>query len=325
MMKLKISARPAASLILALLVLTTMCLSACNNGGSGAAAPPDDEPSPPARQDAPQRHEEFVFTRDNFPRMDGSTSTAPLAQAAACVLLGEPREAVESLAQFNRTTQSFRNLAEGLCDILIVSEPAPEVFVELKEQGFDIDMAPIALDALVFIINAENPIESLTLDQIRKIYTGKITNWREVGGEDVEIAAFQRNAEAGSQVLMEKLVMEGLRMTEAPIERFGTAFGMGELITALKGFDGSANAIGYTVFYYAEDMRMAEGLKIIAVDGVKPGADTIRSGEYPFLNPYYVVIGAREKDDSPSRIMYNWLLSNEGQQLVRHEGYVSIR
>ena len=268
---------------------------------------------------------EFIFTRENFPRMDGSTSTAPLAQAAACVLLGEPRSAVEELAMFNRTTQSFRNLAAGLCDILIVSEPTPDVFDELEAQGFQIEMAPIAIDALVFIVNASNPVESLSLEQLRGIYTGSITNWSQVGGEDIEIEAFQRNEEAGSQVLMEKLVMDGQRMANAPTQQFMVLFGMGELITAIKGFDGSANAIGYTVFYYAEEMRMAEGLKIIAIDGIKPNAETIRKGEYPFLNPYYVVIGAEEPENSPARIMYNWLLSDEGQALVSREGYVSIR
>jgi len=311
--------------IVTLLVAAAMLLTSCkkNNGDNDVTSP--DNPSPSPVQETPLVREGFVFTRDNFPRMDGSTSTAPLAQAAACVLLGEPRENVVELAVFNRTTQSFRNLAEGLCDILIVSEPAPEVFVELAALGFEYEMAPIATDALVFVVNASNPVESLTLEQLRGIYTRKITNWSAVGGDDIEIVPFQRNAEAGSQVLMEKLVMDGLDMAPAPTQSFSTAFGMGELIEAIKGFDGSANAIGYTVFYYAEDMRMAEGLKIISISGVKPGPDTIRSGEYPFLNPYYVVIGAKEPESSPTRVMYNWLLSDEGQALANHEGYVSMR
>ena len=308
-----------------MIIAATLLLAACSTGVDNPASPPDAEPSSPSIQTPPQDREEFVFTRENFPRMDGSTSTAPLAQAAAVVLLGEPREAVAELADFNRTTQSFRNLAAGLSDILIVSEPTPEVFEELRALGFELEMAPIALDALVFVVNESNPVTNLTIEQIQGIYTGRITNWREVGGNDVDIIPFQRNPEAGSQVLMEKLVMDGLNMAEAPTQRFMTAFGMGEMISAIRGFDGSANAIGYTVFYFAEDMRMAEGLRIIAVDGARPGADTIRSGEYPFLNPYYVVIGAHEPKDSPARIMYNWLLSDEGQALVSHEGYVSMR
>ena len=321
-----------ARIMTGILLAAALLLAACNSGAASTKCPvPAESPSSSAGEthtgvpETPPARQEFVFTRENFPRMDGSTSTAPLAQAAACVLLGEPRDAVAFLTEFNRTTQSFRNLAAGLCDILIVSEPAPEVFSELRALGFEIDMAPIALDALVFVVNASNPVDSLTLEQLQGIYTGKTKNWKQVGGNDVEIVPFQRNAEAGSQVLMEKLVMDGLNMTDAPTQSFMTSYGMGELISAIKGFDGSASAIGYTVFYYAEDMRMAEGLKIISVDGVKPGAETIRSGEYPFLNPYYVVVGANEPEDSPARIMYNWLLSDEGQALVKHEGYVSIR
>ena len=299
-----------------------LLLSACANNTPEAQ---ENDPTQPMQPETSVNREEFRFTRENFPRMDGSTSTAPLAEAAASVLLGEPRANVAELATFNRTTQSFRNLAAGLCDILIVAEPTPDVFDELKAQGFDIEIAPIATDALAFVVNASNPVDSLTLEQIQGIYTGRITNWREVGGDDIEIVPYQRDPEAGSQVLMEKLVMDGQRMTDPPTQKIMTAFGMGQLIDALKGFDGSANAIGYTVFYYAEDMRMAEGLKIISVNGVKPGDETIRAGEYPFLNPYFAVIGSNEPEDSPARIMYNWLLSEEGQALVSHEGYVSVR
>jgi len=312
--------------ILIIIITATFLLTACGDKNE-----PQPDPTPTVQQTPePQPpeiiREEFIFTRDIFPRMDGSTSTAPLAQAAAMVLLGEPREAVAELASdFSRTTQSFRNLANGLCDILIVSEPAPEVFDELRVMGFKIEMAPIALDALVFVVNAGNPVDNLTHEQIQGIYTGRITNWSEVGGNDIEIVPFQRNAEAGSQVLMEKLVMAGLDMTEAPTQSFTTAFGMGEMITAMMGFDGSSSAIGYTVFFFAEDMGMADGLKIIAVNDVTPSAGSIRNGEYPFINPYYAVIDANEPERSPARIMWDWLQSNDGQKLVNLEGYVSLR
>ena len=318
-----------AFFVAVMILLPALLLSGCKNdtgvvssGVSPDASPGDTKETPAASAPA---QKEFVFTRENFPRMDGSTATVPLAEAVACVLLGESRDEVADLVMFNRTTQSFRNLAAGLCDILIVSEPAPEVFKEMAEQGYQCEVAPIATDALVFVVNESNPVVNLTLEQIQRIYTGEITNWREVGGEDAEIAAFQRNAEAGSQVLMEKLVMGDLKMLDPLTEDVIVAFGMGELITALKGFDGSANAIGYTLYYYAEDMRMAEGLKIISVDGVQPGGDTIRDVSYPFLNPYFTVIGADEPEDSPARVLFEWLQSDEGQALVRNEGYVSVR
>ena len=140
----------------------------------------------------------FTFTRENFPRMDGSTALVPLGEAIASVLLGEPRDAVTDLISFNRTTQSYRNLMWNDCDMLIAAEPAESVVQEMAQENFQYEMTPIATDALIFVVNARNPVNSLTTEQLRKIYSGEITNWKEVGGNDEDIIAFQRNADAGS-------------------------------------------------------------------------------------------------------------------------------
>lgn len=264
----------------------------------------------------------FRFTRDNFPRLDGSTSMVPLGNGIASVLLGESREDTTDLIHFNRTTQSFRNLCNGDSDIVIAAEPKNEVFQEMAQASFPYEMEQIATEALVFVVNEENPVSSLTASQVRDIYAGRITNWAQVGGEDLPIVAFQRNPSAGSQVMMEKLVMAGTPMMEAPATMVPQE--MGELIQAVRGYDNSANAIGYTVFYYASDMQMAQGLKILKIDGVTPSADTLRSGQYPFLNGYYCCISALAPQDSPERMLFNWLVSDAGQQLLTLEGYVSV-
>jgi phosphate transport system substrate-binding protein len=165
-------------------------------------------------------------------------------------------------------------------------------------------------------------VDSITVDQARRIYTGEITNWKELGGEDQEIIPFQRNSEAGSQTLMEKLVMQGTPMMDPPEGYVATT--MGQLMEAVKSYDGSPGAIGYSVYYYAEEMKMAQGLKLLALEGVEPTPETIRSEEYPLLNPKYVVLPADAAEDDPNRILYNWLLSEEGQKLVAQEGYVSV-
>ena len=262
----------------------------------------------------------FVFTRDNLPRLDGSTSTVPLAQSMCAVLLGEEPAAVADLVQFARTTQSYRNLMSGEADLVLAAEPAPEVLTQLEEGKWL--LTPFATDALVFVVNQDNPVDSLTADQVRQIYTGEITNWSQVGGSDTEIVPFQRNQGAGSQTLMEKLVMEGREMMEAPQALVPDS--MSGLMDAVREYDNSPAAIGYTVYYYANDMEMARGLKVLAIDGVTPSADTIRSGEYPFLNPYFVAIAEDEPADSPTRILYDWVLGPEGQRLVELEGYVPV-
>ncbi len=278
-------------------------------------------PAGPAQTSEPTQ-EPLSFTRENFPRLDGSTSTAPLAAAIAAVLLGESEEEVADLIDFSRTTQSYRELMAGNADLVIAAEPAASVFDEMAEAGFEYELEPFATDALVFMVNENNPVDSLTLEELRGIYSGEITNWSEVGGEDMEIVPFQRNSESGSQVLMEKLVMDGAELMEPPE---GYMLGaMGALIDAVKSYDNSANALGYTVYYYANDMRMAEGLKLLKIDGVEPDAETIRSGEYPFLNPYYLAMSAAEPEDSMTRVLFDWILGPDGQRLVDMQGYVSV-
>ena len=263
----------------------------------------------------------FTFTRENLPRLDGSTSTAPLAQSMCAVLLGESREDVSDLVQFSRTTQSYRNLMEGKADLLLAAEPAPEVLSELEE-GDRWLLTPFATDALVFVVNQDNPVDSLTPDEIQRIYTGEITNWSQVGGQDLDIVAFQRNPEAGSQTMFEKLVMDGLELMDPP-ETWVSDSMMG-LLEGVRSYDNSPAAIGYTVYYYAHDMEMAQGLKVLKVDGVEPSPESIREGEYPFLNPYYAAIAKDAPQDSPTRILYDWVLGPGGQRLAELEGYVPV-
>ena len=296
----------------AVLLMAMLLLSACAGKAESTL-----EPTP-----TPEPEYTFQFTRENFPRLDGSTSLVPLGKAVAAVLLGEDTESVADLIHFNRTSQSFRNLMYGGCDLLISGEPAGSVWEECEAQGFKYERAHIATDALIFVVSADNPVDSLTPDQIRGIYSGEITNWAQVGGDDVEITPFQRNAEAGSQAAMQRLVMGDTPLMEPPSDHIVDSM-MG-LMEAVRNFDGSTGAIGYSVYYYANDMRMAQGLKILAVDGVDPEPETIRSKEYPFLANSYTVIAADTPKDSPARILYDWLQGEEGQYLIREMGYVPV-
>lgn len=264
----------------------------------------------------------FVFTRENLPVLDGSTSMLPLGQAVAAVLLGESRESVSDLISFHRTTDSFRYLMRGESDLLLVAEPNAVVFAEMEQAGFSWEMEPIAKEALVFVVNANNPIDSLTVEQLQGIYTGQITNWSQVGGDDVDIVPFQRNKTSGSQVLMDKLVMKDLEMMEAPAEWIPGE--MDSLMRGVKGYEDTAAAIGYSVYYYANDMRMAEGMKIIGVEGVSPTDETIADESYPLINPYFAVIAADSAADSPTRILFDWLLGAEGQAVLKSQGYVPV-
>ena len=152
----------------AVVLTLTLALAACSPGTGGVSSA---DSGASASQQA-----SFVFTRENLPRLDGSTSTVPLAQAMCAVLLGEDLEQVSDLVDFSRTTQSYRNLMAGERDLVLAAEPEGEVLDQLKEEGHWL-YTPFATDALVFVVNQDNPVDNLTREQRQKIYTGEITNW----------------------------------------------------------------------------------------------------------------------------------------------------
>jgi len=295
-------------------------LSACTPAATETPAP---TPTPTETAAVTSAPEPFRFTRDNFPRLDGSTATVPLGQAIASVLLGESREEVSDLIQFNKTSRSYYNLVDGNADLLVVAEGGEDSYAYRDENGKTWRMEPIARETLVFFVNQDNPVDGLTLDQVRDIYTGKITNWKEVGGSDAPIQAYQRPKGGGSQAIMDKEIMGELEMME-PANTDYVVSSMEGIIQAVRGWDDRPDALGYTVYYYASDMGMTDGLKLLSIDGVEPNDDTIRSGEYPVHTAYYAVMDSETPADSPTAILFDWLLSQEGQDLVAHEGYVSV-
>ena len=122
--------------------------------------------------------------------------------------------------------------------------------------------------------------------------------------------------------MMKKLVMDGLELMAPPMDYVQDS--MYGLMEAVKGFDDSTGAIGYSVYYYANDMRMAEGLKILRIGNAEPSPETFRDGRYPFTSPYYLVMQAGHEEDDPVRILFDWILGTEGQRLVLEMGYAAV-
>lgn len=259
----------------------------------------------------------FAFTKENMPVIDGSTATIPLISAVRSVLLGEEREPD---VRVSGTDNAYMKLMEKEADILLVYAPSPQTTEYSQEQKKPMEMAPIGKDALVFLVNVKNPVKSLTEQELVSIYSGEITSWEEVGGENFAITAFQRPTLSGSQTMLEKLVMKGKSMAKAPPEFIISE--MGGLVEAVAAYDGGETSIGYNVYYYVSRMKLDENIRLLAVNGVEPSLDTIASGRYPFVNDFYAVIRADAPEGSPERVLFDWIQTDAGQELVRHEGYV---
>jgi ABC-type phosphate transport system substrate-binding protein len=253
-----------------------------------------------------------------YPRVDGSTANIPLAMGLVKIATGCTDEEAENSIHFTTTDPSYQALYNGDCDMLLVYE-ASKPTKKKYDPAYNMDMRPIGLDALVFITNAGNPVEELTIEQIQGIFSGEITNWKEVGGLDQQIKAFQRPTLSGSQTLMLDLCMKKTPMADPEVITVSDT--MADVIDDIEAFDNSANAIGYSVYYYAQNMYTFPNLKFIRIAGVTPTNETINSGEYPFINPFYAILPKENADPLASAIV-DWLESRDGQYFVSQCGYV---
>jgi ABC-type phosphate transport system substrate-binding protein len=259
---------------------------------------------------------------EDYPMVDGSTATLPLSYALMAQSTGISEEDAKIAIRHSKTTESFYALIAGESQLLLVYEPSAYVFDYAADMGVTLEMKPIGRDALVFLVNDGNPVESLSHEQIIGIYTGKITNWAQAGGDDLDITAYQRIANSGSQVMMEKQVMQGIEMADAPSSlRPGD---MGVLVDEIASYIDTPSAIGYSVFYYVNNMYIKENIRLMNVDGVAPTNETIASGAYPYTQDFYAVIRTDSAPDSPERVLYNWLDSEDAAEMLTRLGYVPV-
>ena len=306
-------------------------LAACSAVGILTACKGTDTPasSAPATPEAPassvsELEPTGLFLPEEFPKLDGSTACIPLMAQMMADTTGIDLETAQSSISVSTTATAWESF--GLYDtdtqMLVVYEAPDSVKEELQDANVQLEQKPIGRDALVFIVNEDNPVKSLTQQQLKDIYAGKITNWKEVGGQDLDIVAFQRRADSGSQTLFQKLLIQGGELMDPPTELAPTA--MGELVDSLAAYNNSANALGFSVYYYIDQMYSQPGLRLLAVDGVEPSNDTIASEKYPLCNEFYAVIHPDAAADSPERTLYNWLDTEAGQACIRKSGYVAV-
>lgn len=300
-------------------LLILVLLSACNTKKNTSANP---QTSTLPNAETKVNIEKPKFTRESFPKVDGSTATIPLSQAIARSVLDISSEESAKFIKHNTTHDAYLNLIHKKADIIFVTEASKEELNMAKDAKVELEIVPVVKEGFVFLVNTKNPINSLTTKQIQDIYQGNIKNWKEVGGEDKNIVAYQREPNSGSQTLMEQTVMKGLKLKDSPKT---IITGMEGLIESIAKYDNSDKAIGYSVFYYAKTMYNKDTIKLLAVDGVAPDNNTISSGKYPFTTGYYAVMRKSEPKNSNARKLLAWLISADGQKLAEESGYVPLK
>jgi phosphate transport system substrate-binding protein len=298
------------------------------------------------REEAFEGIEDLTF--DNFPKMDGSTSARHLNTIIACKLLdipytwygpgvvtewsvspvypewesGERETYLEFFSEKVKTSQThgaFMNLIDGNADIILTHRTAsPDEKAHAGETGVTLLETPVAMDAFVFVVSRDNPVKSLTVEQIRKIYTGEITNWAQAGGNDATIKVFTRPRNSGSEEVMRELVMNGLEMADFPESPIG---GMAQVFREIMY---NPDGICYTFNNYKELIARTADKDVpkIAVNGIFPGDKTIKDRTYPFISEVHVAIRSDLDHKTMAYRLYEWMQSEAAKSTISECGFI---
>lgn len=249
-----------------------------------------------------------LLLEGELPVVDGAAALYPVFSGFVNAVY--PQDSVEyadgnftadSVLQFNNTRGAYKNVVDKTADIVFCAKPSQEQLDYAKEKGVELELVPIGLDGFVFIVNVENPVDGLTVEQIKDIYSMKCTNWNQVGGDNSLINAISRNEGSGSQTAMISF-MDGEEIKRNPLAFCG-------------------RSIGFSFRYYVSDIVENGGVKMLSVDGVYPNKENIQNKTYPLTDCFYAVY--RKDNDNPNiPIFVDWIKSEEGQEIVEKSGYV---
>lgn len=236
---------------------------------------------------------------------DGSTSMEKVIGA-----LGEKFQADNKGVTFTYNPtgsgSGITAVAEGRCDIGLSSRALKD-----SEKAQGLTETILALDGIAIVVNPANAVEDLTLDEIAKIYTGEITNWKDVGGADGEIVLIGREAGSGTRDGFESIT--GTKDTCKYRQELTST---GDVITTVAG---NANAIGYASLASVKD-----SVKALRVGGVTPTEDTVKDGSYVVQRPFVLVTKSDKKLSDTAQKFFDYVTSSAAADVIAKAGAVAI-
>ena len=295
--------------IIAAVLMASLVLSSCGDNASSSTPESSSTPSSSASSAEPSSapvsleadtEEKITGTVS----MSGSTSMEKMAKALAeSFNVKYPDVAID--IQLGGSSTGVKNAQEGVSDIGNVSR-------ELKDTETGLTAHKVALDGIGVVVNLANPVEDLTMEQIAKIYTGEITNWSEVGGDDLEIYVVGREDGSGTRDAFESVTGVGENAKYASMQ---TSTGAAKTTVAT-----TPGAIGYVSFDSVDDT-----VKPLKVGGVAISTETIKDGSYTLQRPFVMVTKEGAALSDAAQTFLDYVLSDEGQDVCVKVGLVSIK
>lgn len=267
------------------------------------------------------RTESSLRLTDNLPVLDGAAALVPVYASIINAVYPEgsvtyeggkfsddnfygENFAADSKMQYKNTVRGYQAIVDGTTDILFCAAPSAEQKAYAEEKGVELVYVPIGLEGFVFFVNEKNPVDNLTTEQVRGIYSGKYKNWNEVGGINRIINPVTRLSGSGSQSAMDSFMGNTEIAPKSPL--------------AVTG-----GSIGFSFRYYMDGMVENKNVKMLSLNGVYPSAENIRNKSYPIVAQFYAVYRADNTNENIP-VLIDWILSDEGQTLIEKSGYVRI-
>ncbi len=244
--------------------------------------------------------------------IDGSTTVGPISKAFADFYKeGHPN--VNITISESGSGNGVKSLMNKACDIANMSRFIKDAeFKSCVDKGIRPVAHVVAFDGLAVIVNPKNTVRALSMKQISDIYTGKISNWKELGGEDAKIVIVSRDTNSGTYETFNELVLK-----KAPVAKDAEYVGSnGQARTRVNT---TKNAIAYVGLGFADD-----SVKTLSVNGILPNAKSVSSGKYPIARPLFMFTDGYPKMGSD---VYNFAtihLSKEGREIVSDLGYIPV-
>jgi len=240
----------------------------------------------------------------------GSTTVLPIAQKAAESYM-DANAYADIQVSGGGSGAGVQAVGEGTADIGMASRDLKDAE---KEKYPDLVQHVVARDGIAVIVNPAVTVNSLTIEQVRAVYTGEITNWKELGGPDMTIVVIGRDSSSGTREFFSEKVMEGADYVSTQLEKNSNG-------AVKQTVEQTPGAVGYVGLGYVD--TSVKALKI-DVDGtlIEPSIATVTSGEYPIARTLNMFTNGEATGLSKAYIDY--ILSPEGQAIVEEEGFVSI-
>ncbi len=244
--------------------------------------------------------------------IDGSTTVGPIANAFAEYFMARNPNVNVTVSE-SGSGNGAKSLINGACDIADMSRfMKGKEFKAAVEKGIFPVAHVVAMDGLPIIVHPSNPIKRLTVEQVRDVYLGKITNWRELGGPNLRIVKISRDTNSGTYETFEKLVMKKAKIAGST-EYVGSNGAVRQRVQSTRA------AIGYAGLGFVD-----RTVKALEINGIFPDHDTVSSGRYPIARPLFMFTNGYPKLGTPLHAFVTLYLSRKGQEIIESIGFIPV-